>query len=114
MRHNQPPIRCDEGPDSQNTVRRILVTCNDFSMTMESMGEIIDLTTFRNNESQELSLADLLEQAEALVILQQAVLNQSGLTSSQGEPNHHVMTVANSLQHLRRHLGLIKRLIPQP
>jgi hypothetical protein len=81
---------------------------------MESMGEIIDLTTFRKNESQELSLVDLLAQAESLVILQEAVLNQSRLTTSQREPNHRVITVANSLQHLRRHLGLIKRLIPQP
>jgi hypothetical protein len=80
---------------------------------MESMGEIIDLTTFRKNESQELSLVDLLEQAEALVILQQAVLDQSRSNTPQSEPDPRVMTVANSLQHLRRHLGLIKRLIPQ-
>jgi hypothetical protein len=80
---------------------------------MESRGEIIDLAVFRKNESQELSLIDLVEQAEALVILQEAAaLDQSRSQIPSGEPDHRVITVANSLQHLRRHLGIIKRLIP--
>ena len=44
---------------------------------MESRADIIDLAAFRKNESQELSLSDLVEQAEALVILQEAALDQS-------------------------------------
>jgi hypothetical protein len=79
---------------------------------VESRDEIIDLAAFRKNESQELSLIDLVEQAEALVILQEAVLDQSRSQIVSGEPDHRVMTVANSLRHLRRHLGIIKRLIP--
>jgi hypothetical protein len=79
---------------------------------MESRDEIIDLAAFRKNESQELSLIDLVEQAEALVILQEAALDQSRSQIPSGEPDHRVITVANSLQHLRRHLSIIKRLIP--
>jgi hypothetical protein len=78
---------------------------------MESRADIIDLAAFRKNESQELSLSDLVEQAEALVILQEAALDQSLSRLPASKSDHRVVTVANSLQHLRRHLGIIKRLI---
>jgi hypothetical protein len=77
------------------------------------MAEIIDLTTFRRMESQELSLLDLLEQAEALVFLQQSVVDGCTSTASSSQPCNRLITVANSLQHLRRHLGLIKQMISQ-
>jgi hypothetical protein len=76
------------------------------------MAEIIDLTTFRRMESQELSLLDLLEQAEALVFLQEAVVDECSSTSG-GQPRNRLMTVVNSLQHLRRHLGFIRQMISQ-
>jgi len=79
---------------------------------MATRDDIIDLAAFRNNESQELSLIDLVEQAEALVILQEAALEQPRSQSPSSEPDRRVMMVANSLQYLRRHLGIIKRLIP--
>ena len=78
---------------------------------MESAGNIIDLTVFRRNEPQELSLFDLLEQAERLVTLQEAVLDQPHSASLHCE--NRVTIVVNSLRHLRHHLGLIKQLIPQ-
>ena len=81
---------------------------------MDTGGKIIDLAAFRQGEAQEISLVDLLEQAEALVILQEAVLHQSALKGSQREADDRVSTVANSLHHLHRHLKLSKRLIVQP
>jgi hypothetical protein len=81
---------------------------------VDTGGKIIDLAAFRQGEAQEISLVDLLEQAEALVILQEAVLHQSALKGSQREADDQVSTVANSLHHLHRHLKLIKRLIVQP
>jgi hypothetical protein len=78
---------------------------------MENTGNIIDLTAFRRNESQELSLFGLLEQAEKLVTLQEAVLDK--YHSAPLHCENRVAVVVNSMRHLRDHLGLIKRLIPQ-
>jgi hypothetical protein len=81
---------------------------------VDTVGKIIDLAAFRKGEAQQISLVDLLEQAEALVILQEAVLDQSALMGSRRKADYRVSMVANSLHHLHRHLTLIKRLIAQP
>lgn len=76
------------------------------------MAEIIDLTTFRTNEPQQVSLYDLVEQAEVLVVLQKAVLEDYRSTTGRPEP-HKLTAVANSLEHLRRNLKIIKTMIAQ-
>jgi hypothetical protein len=78
---------------------------------MENAGDIIDLTAFRRNEPQELSLVDLLEQAQRLVMLQEAVLDR--YHSAPLPRENRITIVANSLRHLRHHLGIIKRLLPE-
>ena len=56
------------------------------------------------------SLEELLEEAETLLIMQQAALRSQ---CRDGESESRLITVANTLDHLRTHLGLIKTMIAQ-
>jgi hypothetical protein len=55
------------------------------------------------------SLEELIEEAEALLVMQQAALKSCGnLPRDSAAP---VLTVANTLNHLRTHLGRIRMMI---
>jgi hypothetical protein len=75
--------------------------------------DVIDLAAFRRNESQELSLVDLVEQAEGLIALQHAVLDECRAHPLRNEPDKRIDAVINSLQHLRRHMKLLRQLSPR-
>ena len=79
---------------------------------MERTG-VIDLATFRRNEPQELSLADLLQQAEGLIALQRAMLDECRAHPLHNEADRRIETVINSLQHLRRHISLLRLRSPR-
>jgi hypothetical protein len=72
--------------------------------------DVIDLAAFRRNESQELSLVDLVKQAEGLIVLQHAVLDECRAHPLRNDPDKRIDAVVNSLRHLRRHMKLLRQL----
>lgn len=91
----------------------ISLSCKQTLMGQRAgMAEIIDLRTVQRSDPPEgCSPLELLEQAEALVLLQEAVLHQFRSTTGQSQADNNLIAVENSLQHLYRHLGLIKRML---
>jgi hypothetical protein len=93
--------------------RHMAVMGSPLNQSMDKSDGIIDLAAFRRNEPQELSLADLLEQAEGLIKLQRAVLDECRRHAMHSEPDKRIEAVINSLQHLGRHISLLRQFPPE-
>ena len=70
------------------------------------MADIVHWDSVGSATRRQPSLEDLLEEAEALLIMQQAALKSCRNLPKQ--PAASISTVANTLHHLRTHLGRIR------
>ena len=73
------------------------------------MAEIVHWDTVKSATRRQPSLEELIEEAEALLVMQQAALKSCrDLPREFADP---VLTIANTLKHLRAHLGHIRMMI---
>ena len=72
------------------------------------MADILNWNAVRSRAVRQPSIEELLEEADALLVMQQAALKACRSREKPDESDNRLMMVANTLNHLRTHLGRIR------
>ena len=75
------------------------------------MADILNWNAVRPRPQHRPSIEELLEEAEALLVMQQAALRVCRSPETPHESDTRLMMVANTLNHLRTHLGRIRTMM---
>jgi hypothetical protein len=75
------------------------------------MADILNWNLARPRPDRQPSIEELLEEAEALLAMQQAALRDCRSPETTPESETRLIIVANTLNHLRTHLGRIRTMI---